>query len=94
MASLLGMFLAKVLDPFLIVAALFAGAASQGWRWVFVWSAIPAIIVEVILSFSQTVPRSHLFPLGVGYIASLLWTSLAFKLVKWCRIRRSSKPGD
>ena len=91
MDALLAILIAKALDPILIVIALITAAFCQGWSRVPFLAIIPALLVEVILSANQVSSRNHLMMFALGYVASLLWLSVSFKILKWWRARRNSQ---
>ena len=90
MAALLGIFLAKLLDPIALIGGLISGTVCRVW-WHFVLAGLViAGIVEILLSVSQLTRTFNPVIFLIGWIAAIAWVAIGFLLRRAWRQRRSN----
>jgi uncharacterized membrane protein YhhN len=82
--SVIGILIAKLLDPIGIILAGIAGWFCRAWWHVALAAVIVAGLVELVLFSTQLTRMFNPVIFLIGVVASAVWTALAF----WLKDRR------
>lgn len=83
-------FLAKLLDPIVIILAIVAGVISRAWWHVAIAAFVIAAIGEMILSATQITRTFNPIFFGIGVIAAAAWAAIVFLLKRRWAARSNS----
>jgi uncharacterized membrane protein YhhN len=82
--SVIGILIAKLLDPVGIILAGIAGWFARAWWHVAIAAVLVAGLVELVFFATQITRTFNPIVFLVGVVASAVWTALAF----WLKERR------
>jgi hypothetical protein len=90
MYHLLGVFIAKIADPFALLAAIVGGALSRTWWHIILVAVGVEVTVELALAAINFSYRLNPLLFTMGVIGSGICASLAFSIKRWRARRRET----
>lgn len=85
MVFFIAVFIAKFLDLILLAVAIAGGLASRRWPVLFLAAGLAVIVQESVLFYVQEARVVAPAPVIAGYLAALVWASIAFSAKAWKR---------